>query len=500
MENYHGLIIAVENYHDDKNISPVDYALNDAEQFLQSIIELGCRSENFEYLVGDRATKTAILQKIKQVSRNAQRGDTIILYYAGHGFYSSGKNLISSVDTFLNSLDSTTIEIEEVLSLLEKSQSKKIIGFLDCCHSGINFSTSERSPVREFSTDELKWQYNHAEHLIIFASCKDDEKSQGDIQRKHGVWSYFLIEALKGNVPEIYENKLLFSDSLQSYLLDNTFHRVKAITNSKKTQTPVKFGKETVEKFIVADLSEKLSETEPEIKGLHLKLESADISGSAEYYVRDLPGFKTSYKVPKVIDNYHNKWIKSIAYEEIQTELERVASMLRDKMKLKRRDIQDPLIEDGYGQIVTQDFDYVVGIEQSAQNPGEYVMTRRLENFKNSNILENIVLNEIFKETFNTLTFYLKKIEVEKIIDLIEDIDDPDNIQVDYKRSDTASCTIFLSGLDGLIKVDEDTISIIHEYEKSPIDLVLESTETYMQLIGKGFPQLLDNQIKTISS
>lgn len=500
MENYHGLIIAVENYHDDKNISKVDYALNDAEQFLQSMIELGCRSENFEYLVGDRATKTAILQKIKQVAGNARNGDTIILYYAGHGFFSNGKNLISSVDTYLNSLDSTTIEIEQVLSQLEKSESKKIIGFLDCCHSGINFSTGQRSPVSSFSTDDLKWHYNNAEHLIIFASCKNDEKSYGDIQRTHGVWSYFLIEALKGNVPQIYDNKLLFSDKLQSYLAEKTFHRVKAITPSKETQTPVKFGKETVEKFIVADLSKKLADTEFQREGLQLKLESADISGSEEDSVKNLSGFKSHHKVPKEMDPYHKKWIRSIAHEEIVEELERVAGLLKNKMKLKRKDIQDPLIEDGYGQIVTNDFDYVIGIEQSEENPAEYVLTRRLENFKNSNILENAVLNEIFNETFNTLTFHLKKIDVEKIIDLIEDIDDPENIDVKYKTSDTTSCRILLSGLDGHIQIDEHTISIIHEYEKSPVELVLESTQAYVQLTGKGFPQLLDKQIKKISS
>lgn len=500
MENYHVLVIAVENYHDDKNISRVKYAQNDAEQFLQCMIDLGCRSENLEYLVNDRATKTTILQKIKQISNNARTGDTIIFYYAGHGFYSNGKNLISSVDTSLNSLDTTAIDIEQVLSELEESESKKIIGFLDCCHSGIKFSTNKRSPVTHFSTDDLKNHYNNAEHLIIFASCKDDEKSFCDIERTHGVWSYFLIEALKGNVPEIYENKLLFSDSLQNYLLNNTFHRVKTISKFKESQTPLKFGKETTEKFIVADMSKKLSNAVSEKEGLQLKLESADISGSEEDFVKNLSGYKSHHKVPKEIGTYQNKWIKSIAHDEIEEELERVASLLKSKMKLKRKDIQDPLIEDGYGQIVTKDFDYVIGIEQSGENPAEYIMTRRLENFKNSNILDNAVLNEIFRETFNTLTFYLEKIDVEKIIDLIEDIDDPDNIDVEYKTSDTSSCTIRLSVLEGHIQIDENTISIIHENEKKPAELVLESTQAYLQLIGKGFPKLLNNQVKNISS
>lgn len=500
MENYHGLIIAVENYHDDKHLPTVDYAFNDAEQFLQSMLELGCSSENFEYLAGDRATRTAIIQKIKEVSRNARRGDTIILYYAGHGFSSSNKNLISGVDTFLSSLEETTVEMTEILSVLESSEAKKIIGFLDCCHSGINFKTAERGPIAEFSTDDLKYRYSSAEHLIIFASCKDDEKSQTDLKRKHGVWSYFLLEALNGKVPEIYEDKILFSDRLQSYLSEQTFHRVKEISTTKKTQTPVKFGKETAERFIVADLSKKISGTVSEKKQPQMKFESADFSGSEEDSVKNLSGFKSGHKVPKDIDPYHNSWIQSISRQEIADELERVSSLLKSKMNFKRRDIKETVIENGYGQLDTEHFDYVVGIKQSDENPGEYIMIRRLENFKNSNILQEPLFNEIFKKTFNKLTFHLEKTDVMDVIDWIEDFNDKEKISVEYKNSDRESCRIFIDGLDGFIELTEYSLMIVHDQCKSPSSLVSESMASYTALADMGFPRLLNSQIVRISN
>ncbi len=252
MENYIGLIIAVENYHDSKNLSKVKFALNDAEKFIESMVNLGCDRSKLHYLPDNLATKTTIDEKIRELSKYAAPTETIILYYAGHGFYFNGNNLISCVDTSLNALSTTTINLNSILASFDNSKTNRVIAFLDCCHSGIGFSEIERSPVSDFSTDTLKYEYSNAEHLTVFASCKSDEKSQADIERKHGVWSYFLIQALGGNVADIYDENLLFSDKLQKHLADNTYQRVKMITPEKKNQTPVKFGKETTEKFIVS--------------------------------------------------------------------------------------------------------------------------------------------------------------------------------------------------------------------------------------------------------
>ena len=224
MENVLGLIIAVEDYNDAKRISKVKFANNDAEKFRESLIGLGCDSSKLELLNGTKATKTTIENKVNKIARSACELDTIILYYAGHGF-NEGGNRISSVDSELDSIESTTIPITKIISLFEKSESKKTIVFLDCCHSGIEFGDIERSPLVNFSTEDLKYEYKDTEHLIVFASCKSDEKSQVDIERKHGVWSYFLIQALQGKAEGIYDRNLLFSTKLQSYLKHNTFQR-----------------------------------------------------------------------------------------------------------------------------------------------------------------------------------------------------------------------------------------------------------------------------------
>ncbi len=195
------------------------------------------------------------------------------------------------------------------------------------------------------------------------------------------------------------------------------------ITTEKKNQTPVKFGKETAEKFIVADLSKLFEEREIKANAAEIKFEKATILTSEEDWVRNLPGFAPDHKAPKQADSYHENWIKKIASELIKEELNEIAKTLQVKLKYKRKDIQKPIVDDGAGQLSTVDFDYVVRVTQSQAKPDKYILTRSIENFKNSDILNDEEFNKIFSDTFDELEFRLKKkLNVADVIDKIEEI------------------------------------------------------------------------------
>lgn len=492
MENYIVLIIAVENYHNPQNLRQVKFALNDASEIIESLVKLGCDKSKIEYLHDNLATKTTITEKIKEIARNAMHSETIVFYYAGHGFLHNGKNLISCVDTSLNNLPSTTVELSMILNALDDSKSNKVIAFLDCCHSGIEFSENERSPISNITTDTLKYEYKDAEHLIVFASCKSNERSQADIERKHGVWSYFLIQALSGKAKSIYDGAILFSDKLQKYLAENTYNRVKMITPEKKNQTPVKFGKETTEKFIVADLSILFAENEIKPNAEGIKFEKATILASEEDFVRNLPGFLPDYKAPKQIDSYHESWIKKIATKLIENELNDIAKILKQKLKYKRKDIQEPLVNDGTGQLSTMDFDYKIKVTQSQDKAGKFILTRSIENFKNSDILNNPVFNKIFSETFNKLELRVnKRLSVANVIDKIEEIENEEFIRVEYELTDVTNCRIIIKDFAGQFVLTETTLSIQMIRKDSPQNLVLSFQGAYQSMGQLGVQKLL---------
>lgn len=495
MDKYIGLVIGIENYHDVKKLGKVRYAIDDAKVFRNTLINLGCDPDKIELIPNEQATKATILEKVKRVVKAATAHETIIFFYAGHGFYHNGENLISCVDTLLSSLSDTTVNLNTILSQFDTAKSNKVIAFLDCCHSGIEFSQQERSPASNFAVDELKYQYKDAEHLTVFASCKSDEKSQSDLDRKHGAWSYYLIQALQGKADtNVYEGTLLFSNNLQKYLLEKTFERVKQITVEKKNQTPIKFGKETTDKFIVADLSKVFEERESKIKTAGVRLERATILATEEDWVRNLPGFnkEKGHKAPKEISSYHESWIKKIAQKLIEDELNEVGDSLRNKLGYKRKQIEAPLVEDGVGQLSTIDFDYIVSIEQSKSEAETYILTRSIANFKNSDILTRPEFNEVFKNTFNEIEFVLVgDLDVESVIDRIEDIDDEENISVEYEHTDTTKCKVYIKGLSGYISLTERAFKLVSSNKNSPEKLILSFKQAYQMIEQNKIPKML---------
>jgi uncharacterized caspase-like protein len=206
MNNAHAIIVAIEDYHENKKLPKVSFAINDANGIKEALLKIGYKEENIELLTNNYATKTSILEKVKTISKYAQKGESIVFYYSGHGLYIDGKNLLTCVDTQMSSAADTCVSVQDILGVLNKSASKKIILFLDCCHSGLEFDTSVKSPVSNFSTDDLNYQYSKVEFLTGFAACKGDEKSRSDTSYSHGVWSYYLIQALSGEVGKIYDN------------------------------------------------------------------------------------------------------------------------------------------------------------------------------------------------------------------------------------------------------------------------------------------------------
>lgn len=82
-------------------------------------------------------------------------------------------------------------------------------------------------------------------------------KNQTSVSLKalqNGVWTHFLLKALRGEIKELYNNGLLFSEQLQEYLNKNVTRHVKLNTVQKLDQTPIKFGSQT-NKFIIADIN-----------------------------------------------------------------------------------------------------------------------------------------------------------------------------------------------------------------------------------------------------
>lgn len=486
------LIVAIENYNENADFPKVDYAEKDATDLIETFKMLGYDTSNFISLINNKATKSAIISKIKFISQSAEKNDRIVFYFAGHGFYEGGKNLLAPVDAVkLDKID-TCVSIDQILSYLTSSHCLHNLLFLDCCHSGFSIGTDERDGIDSFAADALIYQFRDEEFCIGFASCKSNQKSNSHAKLKNGVWSHFLNKALRGDAEGIYDGDILFSDKLQSYLKEQTYQFVKMNTEKKKDQTPIKFGTET-DKFIIADLTaifeeKRKNKTTPEISISAVTLSNED-SGN----IKNLPDFqKNFHKVPTFISSTTKQFVISKGAKLISEEINSISTLIKEHLKYKRIELI-ATIDEGSGSIVTPDFDYHLTLEQSLTKPSEYSLIRKLENFKKSEIVNSIEFNLIFDRHFNKLEFELSnEMEIEKVIDKIEALPENSGLRVDFSPSDLSSCKIIFDDSKIEVNIYKRSLSIETDYPTSPGKLIELFKESRKVILSHNMLTLLE--------
>lgn len=148
------LIIGIDNYPDPAH--RLKGCQNDAMAMRKLLEQRGWQSSNIRMLLNNRATTSAILERMEWLLDSAGGSDRRILFYAGHGARLPGYNALETVDgkdeclvpvDFDWSPDRAILDdnIFELYSQLPYETNLAII--LDCCHSG-GMTRSQGSGVR----------------------------------------------------------------------------------------------------------------------------------------------------------------------------------------------------------------------------------------------------------------------------------------------------------------------------------------------------------------
>ncbi|TYC14767.1 hypothetical protein ES677_05145 [Bizionia gelidisalsuginis] len=192
--------------------------------------------------------------------------------------------------------------------------------------------------------------------------------------------------------------------------------------------------------------------------------------------------------------NYKNSttedFIKSCGSRELSEDIGEITDYIK-KLKYKRREVETN-IENGFASISTPDFIYFINIEQLDEEPSEYILTRTLEEFKDSQIIDSDKFNSIFEKSFDELKFDLSKsINIENLIDHVEDLEN-DKIKVDYDHNNLNWCTIKIEGLEYDIVVEPNSISITYYRMTSPLNLIKAFEKTHNTLLNTPELKILE--------
>src|ERR1039458_4750478 len=159
----HVLAIAVESYQK-PTIPKVQYAENDAQEFGNAWQALGADKLDCVTLLSAHATKTGAESSLKKFLNGVQKGDSVVVFFAGHGIAFNDVSYLTTHDTQPGDIQATSISLAEILRQLRDSKSERVLLFIDSCHSGLPFSPGMRTITTNFSDEEMRKFCSDASH------------------------------------------------------------------------------------------------------------------------------------------------------------------------------------------------------------------------------------------------------------------------------------------------------------------------------------------------
>ena len=238
------IVIGINQYQKAQNLK---YAVNDAQAFKDYLKDyVGIPDERIFYLANQAATKSKIESLLgTTIKRKAARDDTVIIFYAGHGAVEPDPSNLDGDgfekyllphDADLEDLYSTSISMNDIRTIFMRIQSARLIFIADTCYSGASGGrTMMASKTRANLSDKFYERISKGRGRVIISSCSANEVSKEDDKLQHGIFSYYMLEGLKGKADQDKDGIITISE-LFSYISR------KVPEASAQDQHPVKKG------------------------------------------------------------------------------------------------------------------------------------------------------------------------------------------------------------------------------------------------------------------
>ena len=186
-------------------IPKLRYAVADAKLFARALQEtMKIPADNIFLMTSDSVDENAqprltnVAFRLGWLSEKAQKDDTIIFYFAGHGMTVDGQPFLLTEES--DNRSGSTLKVSalnggDVIGTLRKPAIANVWVVLDACRN----SPSGKSEVR--LDDTLTGSFSHAdvgrERTATMFACKVGERSWEWDEVKHGCYTYFLVDGLR---------------------------------------------------------------------------------------------------------------------------------------------------------------------------------------------------------------------------------------------------------------------------------------------------------------
>lgn len=198
-------------------------------------------SEHVRLLYDQEATRSKILEQLNWLKEQAEANPkaTVVVYYSGHGWFSRSQNRYYLLPHDINpfDLENSSLSAEEFTNALRQIKSERLLVIIDSCHAA-GMATAkkipsdfEEIPIPKSVINDLK----QGKGRVVFTSSQGEESSWIRPDKQMSIYTYHLIEAMKGEANQAHENFVKISH-LMKHLSEKVPNSARILC--QKEQTP----------------------------------------------------------------------------------------------------------------------------------------------------------------------------------------------------------------------------------------------------------------------
>jgi hypothetical protein len=205
--NVWAVIIGINDY---PNLPRLRYAVNDAREFQRFLVDNNrVPAENITMLLNEQATLRNFRSSLGTgLKADAAADDMAIIFFAGHGATErdpespDGDGLekyLLAWESEPDDLYSTAMPMREIAYIFRRIRSERLVFIADSCYSGGSGGrTIGTTGMRANLSDSFMERIASGLGKVIITASAANEISVEKDELQHGVFTYYLLEGLKG--------------------------------------------------------------------------------------------------------------------------------------------------------------------------------------------------------------------------------------------------------------------------------------------------------------
>jgi uncharacterized caspase-like protein len=253
VRNQWAVIVGVGKY-ESSSIPALQYTVSDAEAIYKTLTTAGGFKKEHVLLLTDKSERKPTLRNVKWalgtfLGRSAQKDDTVVIYFAGHGAPEVdtrgierdglAKYLIPS-DADPDDLYSTALPMDELQTIFGRIEAERVVVLLDACYSGsAGGRTFASKKTRAGAVDDLFLErLTRSKGRAIITASRPSEVSIELPELGHGIFTHYLVQGLKG-AADLNRDGIVTLQELYEYLDQQVTQKARSVGGN---QHPVMKG------------------------------------------------------------------------------------------------------------------------------------------------------------------------------------------------------------------------------------------------------------------